>query len=913
VNTSEVTLLFTDIEGSTQLWERHPTAMAVALQRHDAMLRALFQSLDGDVFKTVGDALCVAFTSPKSALLGAAAAQRLLAGEQWDGDLHIRVRMGLHTGACELRNGDYFGPTVNRVARLEATAHGGQVVMSAATAALIREDLPPGTTLRALGSHLLRDLGEREDVFQLEFEDLESEFPPLRSVVGPVDRTNLPASRGTFIGREGEMAELQQQVGLHRLVTLIGPGGTGKTSLAIETGRRMTNEETDGVWLVELGGISDDSLLTAVTIRTLGLAGEGPRDDVDQLCIGLRGQHRLLIFDNCEHLLRAAALLIDTLLSRCEGVRVIATSREALHLDGELQLSVPALSVPSEPVTTLEDALRFDAVALLVDRVRAQVSGIEISDGDVPSIISICHRLDGIPLALELAAPRLRSLTFGDVDERLDQRFKLLTQGVAGRLERQQTLDSLVRWSYDLLEGPERDVFRRLSVFQSGFSLTAAESVCESDDLTDALGSLVDKSMVTATRVDGAVRYTMLQTIREFGWLRAVEESPPVDAVGVGIDVVQQRHADYFTDLASTFLARNRGPTAPSVYAATLNERDNYLAAAEWLVTQGPRTTPRAWQLFRGMAPMVESFGRSANLLDLVDRSLDVAPTTETMANRGGTLYLKARLHEFYGQYGDTLAALSDSLHHGRESGDLWLEALAESTLAAYTQSAENAQHAVQIAQELPDPWMRLVTVGNLGIALLSTDSGRAYEYLGEAQAIAREEQFNLSQLILSEMMCLGSLADEDLDSARRYVDAGLEVAAQGYAKNSRAHNLRALNGWVLLAEGSPERARVELAAAFVRARISGNTPVLKSSLLGSACCYASLGELDLAAELFDVSETLPGIELAYQRGVIANEKLRCTELVHRRVHPAVLGHAAHPDAGDLDRLEHDLVAAANR
>jgi predicted ATPase/class 3 adenylate cyclase len=910
---SDVTLLFTDIQGSTKLWEQQPTAMAAALQRHDTMLRELFEGLDGDVFKVVGDAFCVAFMSPTSAIAGAASAQRRLASEQWQDALDIKVRMGLHSGACEVRDGDYFGPTVNRVARLEATAHGGQVVMSSATASLIKNQLPSGTKLIALGSHQLKDLSEREDVFQLAFEDLASEFPPLRSIIGPVDRTNLPAARGTFIGRDDEIAEVLDEVDRHRLVTLTGPGGTGKTSLAIETGRRLTSEMTDGVWLIEFAGLNDHSLLATVAIQALGIASAGPGDDVDQLCVGLRDQRRLLIFDNCEHVLGAAGLLIDAILSRCVGIKVIATSREALHLDGEHQLSVPALSVPIEPVTTLEEALRFDAVALLADRVRAQVPRIEIPDSDVPSIVSICGRLDGIPLALELAAPRLRSLTFQEVDERLDQRFKLLTQGTTGRLERQQTLDSLVRWSYDLLEGHEQGVFRRLSVFQSGFDLEAAESVCEGCDLIDPLASLVDKSMITATRIDGRVRYAMLETIREFGWLRAVEEDQSSGATGVGIGTIQQRHADYFTDLAARFLERNRGPAAPSVFAETLNERDNYIAAADWLVTSGPRTTPRAWQLFRGMTAMAESIGRSGTLLQLVDRSLDVKSTAESMADRGGTLYLKARLHEFYGQYGETLAALSDSLTHGKESGDLALEALAESTLAAYTQSAETAEHAVAIARDLSDPWMRLVTVGNLGIALLSTDSERAYAHLGEAQVIARAEQFNLSQLILSEMMCLGSLGEEDLKAARRYVDAGLEVAAQGYAKNARAHNLRALNGWVLFAEGSPDRARVEHAAAFVRARITGNTPVLKSSLLGSACCYASLGERDLAAQLLAVSETLPGIELAFRRGVIANARRDCIDAVRGLDRPLRTEDGMHPDPGDIDRLERELVLAANR
>ncbi len=905
-----VTLLFTDIEGSTRMWEERPKAMATALQRHDTLLHSIFTALDGHVFKTVGDAFCVAFTSPASAVTSAVRAQRDLASESWVDGLEIKVRMGLHTGSCDVRNDDYFGPAVNRVARLSSTAHGGQIVLSAATAAAVEHDLPDGTRLTSLGSHRLKDLTEQEDVFQLDIDGLVSSFPPLQSVVGPVDRTNLPAPRGTFIGRDVELTRLSTALSDHRLVTLTGPGGTGKTTLAVEGGRRLLSTKSDGVWLVELAGLSDPSLVGSAIAQTLNLALDTRGDVADALVGALGAQQRLLILDNCEHLLDAVGDVVDRLLRDCSKVSVIATSREPLHVDGELVMAVPALSLPESPVTSIDEARRYDAVALFLDRVATQAPDAHVTDSDCAAIISICRRLDGIPLALELAAARVRSLSLLDVDQRLSERFNFLRRGSQGRLERQQTLDAMVRWSYDLLDEDEQAVFRELSVFSSGFTLIAAEAVCSHDPF-DALTSLADKSMLIVQHHDGRVRYSMLETLLEFGRLRLRESSTTVDADDSDFVATNNRHAEYFTRQAVTYLERNRGTDAIAVFASTYDDRHNFISAAEWLVGRGERSLTQAWELFGGLIPLADIIGRSEVLLTLVNRSLEFTDEG-SLAARGRALCFRSRLAEFTGDFTTAIHGFVEAVELGRRSGDATLEVLAASTLAAFTQDVALGASALTTAMALRDPWIQSVALGNYGISLFSTDPAQAYEKLGEAQSLARATGLNNTQLVLSEMLCLGALSSGDLDQARQYVDSGLDIVAKGYARNPKANSIRSLNGWVLLAEGSPERARSEFAEGFVRARLVGQFPIVKSSLLGSACCYSELGRLDLARRLLIASETLPSLELGYGKGFIAEARARCLDELELSPESVVGLSGDSTSADALDILEREIVAAAN-
>ncbi len=516
-----VTLLFTDIEGSTRLWESEPEPMTVALRRHDEILRAAIEQAGGYVFKTVGDAFCAAFGAAGPAITAVLAAQRALGAEDWPTSRPVRVRMGLHTGVCEERDGDYFGPTVNRAARLEAVAHGGQVLVSGTTAELLAGSLADGTGLRNLGLHRLKDLGRPEQVFQLEADFLPGDFPPLASLDNPELPNNLPSVLSAFVGRDGELGRVRELVRSSRLVTLTGAGGSGKTRLALQAAAEMLGDFGDGTWLAELAPLTDGDQVAGAVAAALGLHDLGGGPAAAAVTGALADQDVLLLLDNCEHLIDAAAKFAEEVIRHCPRTRFLATSREPLGIEGELVYRVPSLSLPQADATTAEELAASDAVRLFAERAVAHQPGFRLDDQAAPLIATVCRRLDGIPLALELAAARLSSMSLEQVAARLDQRFRLLTGGSRNAMPRQQTLQAAVDWSFGLLNPAERETLARLSVFAGGFDLEAAEAVCTSEaidvlDVLDLLGSLVSKSLVVADHAGGAVRYRLLETIRQY-------------------------------------------------------------------------------------------------------------------------------------------------------------------------------------------------------------------------------------------------------------------------------------------------------------------------------------------------------------------------------------------------------------
>ncbi len=542
-------MLFTDVEGSTRLWEAEAGPMAAALRRHDAILGSAIEQAGGYVFKTVGDAFCAAFWTAPAALTAALSVQKALGAESWPTSRPVRVRMGLHSGVCEERDRDYFGPVVNRAARLEAVAHGGQVLVSGATAELLSELLPGGVSLRDLGSHRLKDLGRPEQVFQVEAEFLRASFPPLASLDNPELPNNLPSLLSAFIGRERELEEIRELARCSRLVTLTGAGGSGKTRLALQAAAELIDLTADGVWLVELAQVTAGEQIPTAVAAVLGLAdrGESAQSTVTE---ALSGQDVLILLDNCEHLIDAAAKFSDEVIRHCPRVRIVTTSREPLGIDGERVYRVPSLSLPPADARTTADLADCDAVRLFTDRARAQDAGFALSDSVAPLVATICRRLDGIPLALELAAARLSSMSVQHVCERLDQRFRLLTGGSRNAMPRQQTLQATVDWSFSLLTPAERETLARLSVFAGGFELEAAEAICatetvDSFDVVDLLGSLVSKSLVVADRTTGDVRYRLLETIRQYSAQELLRTCDDADVLAV-----RAEHAGYYLRLA---------------------------------------------------------------------------------------------------------------------------------------------------------------------------------------------------------------------------------------------------------------------------------------------------------------------------------------------------------------------------
>ena len=478
-----VTLLFTDVEGSIRLWEADREAMAEASARHNRIVREQIEVAGGQVVKTVGEAFRAVFADPSAALASAVAVQRAVGTEPWPPGLPIRVRMALHSGACVERDGDYFGPVVNRAARLLAAGHGGQVLVSGATYELLADRLPDGIGLRDLGEHRLKDLGRAERVFQVTGPGLAEGFGPLRSLDDPALRHNLPSQATSFVGRAAELAELRSLVsGGSRLVTIAGPGGIGKSRLALQVAAEAVDGAGDGVWLVELAPVAEPELVARTVAAVLQVREEPGRPMLDTLVDAVGDRYLLVVLDNAEHVLGAAAKLADAMLRSCPRACLLVTSREPLGISGEHVFRVPPLAVPPADLAVADRLASFESVQLFAERAAMHRQGFALDDANAAAVAAICARLDGIPLALELAAARLGSLSVSEVNSRLDERFRLLTGGSRTALPRHQTLRALIDWSYDLLNPGEQVVADRLSVFAGGWTLEAAEAVTSAGD-----------------------------------------------------------------------------------------------------------------------------------------------------------------------------------------------------------------------------------------------------------------------------------------------------------------------------------------------------------------------------------------------------------------------------------------------
>jgi predicted ATPase/class 3 adenylate cyclase len=552
--TGTVTFLFTDIEGSTRLWEQHPEQMRHSLALHDEILEREIDAVGGFVHSTAGDAYSAAFSDPANAIGAAVAAQRALREASWPELCEIRVRMAVHTGVAHERGDHYYGPALNRCARILSSAHGGQIVISRGTEQLVQDRLSPGTTLKDLGEHQLRDLGHPEHLFQIIAPGLTSDFGALRTLDPSLN--NLPLQLTSFIGREDELDDVRKRLADTRLLTLTGVGGSGKTRLALQVAADTAENYPDGVWLVELAAVSDPERLASWVAESLkinrstGVGGAAVAGAavpvVDQIVDYLRPRRALLILDNCEHLIAASADLATYLLRACPDIKILATSREGLGIAGETLWQVPSLEMPSQFEGSDLEGTGADALRLFAERATSVNPNFEITAETYPIVLKICRRLDGMPLAIELAAARSRSLDIAQIANRLDDRFRLLTGGSRTALPRQQTLAAAVEWSYELLQKPEQIVFQRLAAFRGGFTLEAAERVCvggvvDQLDVVDHLSSLVDKSMVVWEGGHGD-RYRLLETLRQY----AMEQLKDAGEA----DEVRQRHAEYFLEVA---------------------------------------------------------------------------------------------------------------------------------------------------------------------------------------------------------------------------------------------------------------------------------------------------------------------------------------------------------------------------
>ncbi len=907
-----LTFLFTDIEGSTKLNQQHDDVMTSVLARHDALIEECVEQHEGTVVRPrgEGDSRFAVFSRASNSVAAASAIQQVVLSEPWPDGISLRVRMALHAGEADLINGDYRGTAVDRCARLRSIGYGGQTLLSQTTYDLVRDNLPKDVSLRDLGSHRLKDLQRSEQVFQLLHPALPSEFPPLKSL-GSFPN-NLPIQPTSFIGREREIAEVKQRLANTRLLTLIGAGGCGKTRLSLQVAADLLEDYPEGVWLVELAALTDPTLVPQAVASALGVREEPGRSLTETLTDFLKSRSLLLVLDNCEHLVAACAHLATALLRSCPNLRILATSREALGIAGETMWLVPSLSVPSpQRLPTLECLTQFEAVRLFIERATAIKQDFTVTNQNAPAVAQVCHRLDGIPLAIELAAARVKMMSVEQINARLDNQFRLLTGGSRTALPRQQTLRAAIDWSYDLLSESERSLLCRLSVFAGGWTLEAAEAVCADEtideyEVLDLLTYLVDKSLVVVEEQSEEVRYRFLESIRQYSRDKLVESGEAAE--------LHRQHRDWFLALAEQaepeLLDQNQ-----TVWLERLEtEHDNLRAVLEWSESGKSsaeaelRLTGALWRFWYVRGYLRE--GRE-HLMDVLSRTeaLEGITTERAIAlNGAGVLayaqgdYTAARsLHEQslvirrdlgdkrgitaslnnlgivaeeQGDYEIARSLHEQSLAVGRELGDQGSIADSLNNLGAiacrqgdYETARSLFEESLTIRRQLKDKGGIADALNNLGIiAQAQGDDLAARSFLEESLAIAR--QLGDKGSIADSLNNLGFMIcnQEDYTAARSLFEESLAIRQELGDQGGIADSLNNL-GMVAKEQGDDQTARSRFEESLTIRRQLGDKSGIAASLEELGFIAKKEGNHQAVAALYGESLTLFR-ELEHQRGI---------------------------------------------
>jgi len=838
-----VTFLYTDIEGSTPLWEREPEQMRAALARHDAILRTAIAEQGGHVYKVIGDAFQAAFAVPAQAVAAALAAQRGLAGERWPTSAPIRVRMGLHVGPAEASGDDYVTThTLNRVARVMSAGHGGQTLLTLAVAELVRERLPASVTLRNLGKHRLKGLTQLEHLFQVVALDLPADFPPLQSLAA--SPKNLPVQLTSFIGRDAEVAEVKGLLSASRLVTLTGSGGCGKSRLSTQVARELGSHYSNGVWFIELAPVADPALVPQTLLSIFNLREDSHRSTLEVLINYLRAKTLLLVLDNCEHLIEACAQISEALLRACPNLRILATSREALGIAGEAAYRVPSLDTPNPAqLPSLDELEKVDSIRLFIERAATAKPGFTLTQDNASFLAQICYRLDGIPLALELAASRVKVLSPEQIASRLDDRFRLLTGGARTALPRQQTLRAMIDWSYSLLSEQEKTLFRRLAIFVGGWTLEAAESVCGEErsefDVLDLLARLVDKSLIFIEESTGEIRYHRLETIRQYSREKFFETDE--------VESVRDRHLDFFVQFAELADENLKGGEQVVWQNRMEAEQDNLRTALEWGMSRDPDSALR----IAGAANLFwTAGGYSAEGFRWTEKAL--AQVEQIPAPKGITLEqrLVARARALRG-----LARLYLSLGDNASA-----KHAAEESVALYRQSQDRRGLSFALV-------VLAYPLEFLG------ERVQAEAVLRESNAIARAEgdvyvicrSLNLLARVIVDL-------HHDLDLSQRYVEESYGLAREAGLRSQEAQ-ASGISGLIATHRNDYDEARAHLKEAVSVYQEIGATfnVILEKSNL--AHLERRLGNYARALEYY--RETIVAFRDIAQRGAVAHQ-LEC-------------------------------------
>ncbi|HEY0069395.1 MAG TPA: tetratricopeptide repeat protein, partial [Chloroflexia bacterium] len=877
--TGTVTFLYTDIEGSTKRWEQHPEAMKAAVERHDAILRGAIESHQGVVFRTMGDAFCAAFVLASQALEATLSAQYALHAESWDPQIApIKVRMGLHTGPGEVRDGDYVGPHLNRLARLLSTGYGGQVLLSQATYTLVCDTLPRGVDMLDLGEHQLRDLERAERVYQLVCDGLPSSFPPLKTE--NAQPNNLPILTTEFIGREKELESVCELLSMPsvRLLTLTGAGGTGKTRLSLQAGATFLDKFQHGVFWVPLTAISDPALVPGAIADALRITESGGRPVIDNLKDYLRQKELLLIIDNFEQVM-GAARIVSELLSAAAQLKVLVTSREVLHIYGEKEFPVPPLLLPDpQRLPPIEDLARYESIRLFVDRAASVKPGFELTAENGAALASICNRLDGLPLAIELAAARIKLLAPQALLSRLDSRLKLLTSGSRDLPARQQTLRGAIDWSYDLLPAPERAFFRRLAVFKGGCTLEAAEAIASGlqpgdaadglddppgIDALDGLESLVDKSLLRHVEShDSDSRYLMLETIAEYASERLMECGE--------LEALRRRHAAYFLEVAERAEAGIQGPSQKSSIQVLVADHDNVRAVLQWSISDqgdksvGLRMIYALYRFWHIRGHMSEGRRWAAALLS-------AAP--ERTQARARALYATGYMAFLNGDPAEACTLLAESVEIAEELNDrlclahaLFIYGGAKAFGGDPSGGRLLSERGISIFRQLGaegKPGLNLALLATGVVIFIQGDYAAASGVLEEARQIGTAIGDSYTRAQASTY--LGDLARISCDYERAgglYEESLAAFRAQGGRSDipSSLHNI----GYVALARREYQRAWELFHESLLLQQEIGNQPGVLESLRGFAAVAGAQGNPLKAARLFGAAEALQSEMGAY-------------------------------------------------
>lgn len=866
--TGTVTLLLADVEGSTRLWETQPQVMTAAIALLDETLSDLIAVHGGvrPVEQGEGDSFVLAFARASDAVACALALQRAPLAP-------VRLRIGINTGEIQLRDeGNYIGPTINRTARLRDLGHGGQTVLSGATEAMVVDHLPDHAWLTELGTHALRDLPRPERVVQLCHPDIANDFPPLRAakVIGG---KNLPSQLTSFVGRAAQIDEVRGILVDNRLMTLTGAGGAGKTRLAIQIAGVIANEFHGGAWYVDLAPITSPDVVAAALARAIGLPDQPGGSDTDAIVRFIGDRQMLIVLDNCEHLLEVTAEVTVDLLKSCPALTLLTTSRESVGVSGEVTLRVPSLTIADE------------AIELFTERARLVRADFTLTDDNAAQVIEICRRLDGMPLAIELAAARVRALSLSEIVDSLHDCFRLLTGGSRTSVRRQQTLRASVDWSYALLTEPERSLFRRLAVFVGGFDLEAAQAVTGDGDVAryqvlDLLTLLVDKSLVVADDNGGRTRYRLLETVRQYAQEKLAESGQA--------DAAHTLHRDHYLRLASAVDAPGHAGHNERLEQAD-TEIDNLRAAFAW--SRERDETECALQLASSLYPLWLARGR----------------------NREGSAWLAAALEPRIAQPHEISPAVYARALADAVSLDAW---------RGQPPSLEQAEEALAIARDLNDSGLLARALYARGL-VVGYDAGLAQEYFTEAVEFAREDddKWRLTQLlgwrayaatIAGDPVSIYSVAEE----GRRIADA--------IGNHFASWACRAWLGWADMYSGDLAHAAARFDQILAEVEAVSDLAWRFTSLHGQIFLRAHQGDVrrarDAAADALEPAEQLGGFYPGFRRSALGIAHLaggdldacarECgTALEILSVQPSARGDVVYPLA-EVALARGDLTAA---